>query len=89
MENLGENFKTMQQEMNAWQSGYHDAEEEYREMNEQILKEVPLASQAEIRPIMTENPPTVSIPLAFQCSVLLNPQFHLWKEKMISRWTKQ
>ena len=50
--------------MNAWQSGYQDAEAEYREMNEQILKEVPLASQAEIRPAMTVNPPTVSIPLA-------------------------
>ena len=33
-------------------------------MNEQILKEVPLASQAEIRPEMTVNPPIFSIPPA-------------------------
>ena len=61
IENLGENFKTMQQEMNAWQSGYQDAEAGYKEMNEQMLKEVPLASQTEIRPTMTVNPPMVSI----------------------------
>ena len=57
IENLGENFKTMQQEMNAWQSGYQEAEAEYREINEQILKEAPLASRAEIRPAITVNPP--------------------------------
>ena len=77
MENLGENFKTMQQEMNAWQSGYHDAEEEYREMNEQILKEVPLASQAEIRPVMTENPPIISIPPAVSSQFTSLPMYRI------------
>ena len=50
--------------MNAWQPGYEDAEAEYKEMNEQILKEVPLNSQAKIRPTMTVNPPMISIPPA-------------------------
>ena len=81
--------------MNAWQSGYHDAEAEYREMNEQILKEVPLTSQAEIRPaiivipqeylFLQQVPPSS---LAYQRSVFLNHQYRLWKEEMISLWTK-
>ena len=34
IENLGENCKTMQAEMNAWQSEYQHAEGEYQRMNE-------------------------------------------------------
>ena len=41
IENLGENVKNMQEEMIAWQSGYQEAEREYEEMNEDLLKEVP------------------------------------------------
>ena len=37
IENLGENVKNMQEEMVAWQSGYQDAEREYKKMNEQLL----------------------------------------------------
>ena len=44
IENLGENFKTMQSEMITWQTEYHDAEGEYQRMNEDLLQEVPLAS---------------------------------------------
>ena len=36
IENLGENFKKMQEDMVAWQTGYHEAEREYNEMNEQL-----------------------------------------------------
>ena len=49
MENLGENVKNMQEEMVAWQSGYQDAEREYKKMNEQLLQEAPLPAPA-VRP---------------------------------------
>ena len=42
IENLGDNFKKMQEDMVAWQSGYQDAEREYQNMNETLLQEVPL-----------------------------------------------
>ena len=64
IENLGENFKTMQSEIIAWQTEYHDAEGEYQRMNEELLQEVPLASQAELRP-ESVNPPAVSFPPMF------------------------
>ena len=46
IENLGDNFKKMQEDMVAWQAGYHQAQREYQEMNEQLLQEVPLSSPA-------------------------------------------
>ena len=61
IKNLGENFKTMQVEMIAWQSDYHHAEGEYQRMNEELLQEIPLASPAESRP-ESVNPPAVSFP---------------------------
>ena len=61
IENLGENFKAMQAEMIAWQSDYHHAEGEYQRMNEKLLQEIPLASQAETRPEPV-NPPAISFP---------------------------
>ena len=63
--------------MNAWQSGYQDAKAEYKEMNEQILKEVPLASQAEIRPAIRVHPPTVSIPPAGPSQFTSLPTFSI------------
>ena len=54
----------MQAEMIAWQSDYHHAEGEYQRMNEELLQEVPLASQAESRP-ESVNPPAVSFPPVF------------------------
>ena len=50
IEILGENFKIMQAEMIEWQSDYHAAEGEYQRMNEELLQEIPLTSQAESRP---------------------------------------
>ena len=61
IENLGENFKTMQAEMIAWQDEYQNAEGEYQRMNAELLQEVPLASEAELRPGPV-NPPTISLP---------------------------
>ena len=61
IENLGENFKTMQAEMIAWQGEYQNAEGEYQRMNAELLQEVPLASEAELRP-RPVNPPTISFP---------------------------
>ena len=62
IENLGENVKNMQEEMIAWQAGYQEAEREYEEMNEDLLKEVPLPAQA-VRPQGVVNSLPVSIPL--------------------------
>ena len=62
IENLGQNFKKMQEDMVAWQAGYHEAEREYQEMNEQLLQEAPLSTPAEVRPIGAINPPVVSMP---------------------------
>ena len=62
IENLGGNFKKMQEDMVAWQAGYHEAKKEYQEMNVQLLQEVPLSAPAEIRPIGAVNPPVVSMP---------------------------
>ena len=61
IENLGENFKTMQAEMIAWQDEYQNAEGEYQRMNSELLQEVPLASEAELR-LGPVNPPPVSFP---------------------------
>ena len=61
IENLGENVKNMQEEMVACQSGYQDAEREYKKMNEQLLQEAPLPAPA-VRPEGSVNPPIVSIP---------------------------
>ena len=62
IENLGENVKNMQEEMIAWQAGYQEAEREYEEMNEDLLKEVPLPAPA-VRPQEVVNSLPVSIPL--------------------------
>ena len=56
IENLGGNFKKMQEDRVAWQSGYHDAEREYQEMNTQLLQEFPVSTQAEVRPEIESNP---------------------------------
>ena len=50
IENLGENFKNMQEEMLAWQIGYQNAEGEYHHMNEELLQEIPLSAPAEVGP---------------------------------------
>ena len=55
-------MKNMQEEMIAWQSGYQEAEREYEEMNEDLLKEVPPPAQA-VRPQEVVNPLPVSVPL--------------------------
>ena len=61
IENLGENVKTMQEEMIAWQSGYQEAEREYEEMNEDLLREVPPPAQA-VRPQAVVSFSPVSVP---------------------------
>ena len=55
-------FKKMQEDMVAWQAGYHEAERSYYEMNEQLMQEVPLSTPAETRPEDAVNSPIVSIP---------------------------
>ena len=62
IENLGENFKNMQEEMIAWQTSYQNAEGEYRRMNEELLQEIPLSAPVEVRPEIADSPPVVSLP---------------------------
>ena len=62
IENLGENFKNMQEEMVTWQTGYQNAEGEYQRMNEELFQEIPLSAPAEVRPEIAVTPPVVSVP---------------------------
>ena len=50
IENLGDNFKHMQEKMVTWQTSYQNAEEEYHTMNEALLQEIPLSAPADVRP---------------------------------------
>ena len=63
IENLGENFKNMQEEMVTWQTSYQNAEGEYHRMNEELLQEIPLSAPANVRPENAVNPPVFSSPL--------------------------
>ena len=56
VENLRDNVRNLQEEMVSWQTGYHEEEEEYANLNEQLLQEVPLA------PVNPEPTVNVSLP---------------------------
>ena len=56
VENLGDNVRNLQEEMVFWQTRYHEEEEEYANLNEQLLQEVPLA------PVNPEPTVNVSLP---------------------------
>ena len=62
IENMGENFKKLQEDMVNWQSDYQNAEREYAQMNEDLLQEVSLSVPAVTRPETTAIPPVVSLP---------------------------
>ena len=62
IENLGENFKCMQEEIVAWQTSSQNAEGEYQRMNEELLQEIPLSAPAEVRPEIAVTSPVVSVP---------------------------
>ena len=62
IENMGENFKKVQEDMVNWQSDYQNAEREYAQMNEDLLQEVPLSVPAVTRPETAAIPPVVSLP---------------------------
>ena len=64
IENLGENFKNMQEEMAAWQTSHQKSEGEYQRMNEELLKEIPLSAPAEVRPEIVVTPQVVFVPAA-------------------------
>ena len=59
MENMGENFKNLREDMVTWQTDYQNAEKEYEQMQQELLEEVSLSV------------PVVSGPK----SVAVNPQF--------------
>ena len=62
MENMGENMRSMQEDMMSWQQDYHNEEEQFQDLRDQLLQEVPLAD-----PKKGQNegniPPVVSKPL--------------------------
>ena len=61
IENMGENFKKLQEDMVNWQSDYQNAEREYAQMNEGLLQEVPLSVPGVTRPETAVIPPIVSV----------------------------
>ena len=63
MENLGENFKQLQENMDYWQMPENpNVEAEHQRLNEELLKEVPLSIPVTLGP-MTENAsPIISFP---------------------------
>ena len=74
VENLGDNVRNLQEEMVSWQTGYHEEEEEeYANLNEQLLQEVPLA------PVNPEPTVNVSIPEVptFSKKAPVNPIPHM------------
>ena len=73
VENLGDNVRNLQEEMISWQTGYHEEEEEYANLNEQLLQEVPLA------PVNLEPTVNVSLPEVptFSKKAPVNPVPHM------------
>ena len=62
IENLGENFKNIQEEIVAWQTSYQNAEGGYQRMNEELLQEIPLSAPTKVRPEIAVTSPVVSVP---------------------------
>ena len=62
MENLGENVRSMQEDMISWQQDYHNEEEQFQELQDQLLQEVPLVDTERVQNKGTI-PPIVSTPL--------------------------
>ena len=63
IENMGENFKKLREDMELWQSPeYQDAEREYAQMNQDLMEEVNLSVPAFTEPIPASVNPHVSVP---------------------------
>ena len=61
MENLGENFKQLQQNMDYWQMPENPTvEAEHQRFNEELLKEVPLPIPVTSRPMAENKNPVIS-----------------------------
>ena len=65
MENLGENMRSMQEDMISWQQDYRNEEEQFQELQDQLLQEVPLVETERVQNEGTI-PPVVSTPLTTQ-----------------------
>ena len=65
MENLGENMHSMQEDMISWQQDYRNEEEQFQELQDQLLQEVPLVETERVQNEGTI-PPVVSTPLTTQ-----------------------
>ena len=91
MENLGDNVRSMQADMVAWQQDYRDNEEEdLKALHDQLLQEVPLANTEKVQNEGT-TPPTVSTPLNTppkMPTIPEEPAVHNEGEKgsMMDRW---
>ena len=49
MENLGENMRSMQEDMISWQQDYRNEEEQFQELQDQLLQEVPLVETERVQ----------------------------------------
>ena len=75
MENLGENFKQLQADLEYWKTPAHqEAEREYEQMNQDLLREVSLSVPAITEPENAAGPPNSSIPSVFTASQASVPQ---------------
>ena len=63
MENLGENFKQLQENMDYWQMPENPTvEAEHQRLNEELLKEVPLTIPVTSGPMVENKNPVISLP---------------------------
>ena len=83
IENMGENFKKLQEDMVNWHTDYQNAEREYAQMNEDLLQEVPLSVPAVTRPETAAIPPAVSLPQ------VATPQFSVPQYVNVSQSARQ
>ena len=61
MENLGDHVRELQEGMMPYDDVHQMAEDQYAEVEDQLLKEVPIANGAQSS-MEKENPPAVSVP---------------------------
>ena len=63
MENLGENFKQLQENIDYWQIPENPTiEAEHQRLNEELLKEVPLTISVTSGPMAENKNPVISFP---------------------------
>ena len=94
MENLGENFKQLQENMDYWHMPENpNAETEHQKLNEELLREVFLLVPVVSRPIAVGTNPVTSFPQVFaplssspQAEIFPQPAVRSTNEDVHSEW---